>query len=179
MIATHLIKQAGVKRSEAATGAVTLIQRFGSAANFNIHLHGLVLDGVYHTGTEGAPVFRTAPAITNEKLQALLDKIIRRILRLLTRLGHLIEEEGKTHRDVAARIHATARSPGAAPTPASDTLSRGDCAHAHGARVRMTWARLLKRVFDLDLERCERCGGKMKIIEAPSTGSGQALKSER
>jgi hypothetical protein len=29
VIATHLIRQAGVKRSEAATGAVTLIQRFG------------------------------------------------------------------------------------------------------------------------------------------------------
>ena len=40
VIATHLIKQADVKRSEAATGAVTLIQRFGSAANLNIHLHG-------------------------------------------------------------------------------------------------------------------------------------------
>jgi hypothetical protein len=38
VIATHLIRQAGVKRSEAATGAVTLIQRFGSAANLNIHL---------------------------------------------------------------------------------------------------------------------------------------------
>ena len=36
VIATHLIRQAGVKRSEAATGAVTLIQRFGSAANLNI-----------------------------------------------------------------------------------------------------------------------------------------------
>jgi len=35
----------GVKRSAAATGAVTLIQRFGSAANLNIHLHVLVLDG--------------------------------------------------------------------------------------------------------------------------------------
>ena len=27
-------------------GAVTLIQRFGSTANLNIHLHCLVLDGV-------------------------------------------------------------------------------------------------------------------------------------
>ena len=35
----------------------------------------------------------------------------------------------------------------------------------------MTWARLLKRVFDLDLERCEQCGGKLKIraaIEEPA-----------
>jgi hypothetical protein len=33
VIATHRIRQAGSKRSEVATGAVTLIQRFGSAAN--------------------------------------------------------------------------------------------------------------------------------------------------
>jgi hypothetical protein len=97
VIATHLIKQAGVKRSEAATGAVTLIQRFGSAANLNIHLHGLVLDGVYHTGADGALVFHAAPALTGEKLQALLDKIITRVLRLLTREGHLVEEEGVTY----------------------------------------------------------------------------------
>ena len=32
VIATHLIKKAGAKRSEAASGVVTLIQRFGSAS---------------------------------------------------------------------------------------------------------------------------------------------------
>ena len=30
----------------------------------------------------------------------------------------------------------------------------------------MTWARLLKRVFDIDIERCPQCGGKLKIIAA-------------
>ena len=97
VIATHLIRQAGVKRSAAATGAVTLIQRFGSAANLNIHLHGLVLDGVYCATGEGVPVFHRAPALTGEKLQALLGKIITRILRVLTREGHLVEEEGVTY----------------------------------------------------------------------------------
>ena len=97
VIATHLIRQAGVKRSEAATGAVTLIQRFGSAANLNIHLHALVLDGVYRTTGEGVTVFHPAPALTSEKVPALLDKIIARILRLLTRQGHLVEEEGVTY----------------------------------------------------------------------------------
>ena len=46
-------QQAGLKRRQADTGAVTLIQRFGSAANLNIHLHCLVLDGVYRN-SEGA-----------------------------------------------------------------------------------------------------------------------------
>jgi hypothetical protein len=39
-----------------------------------------------------------------------------------------------------------------------------DCAHAHGGSARMSWARLLKRVFDIDIERCPRCGGNLKII---------------
>ena len=38
VIATFLIQQTGFQRTEAHTGAVTLIQCFGSAANVNIHL---------------------------------------------------------------------------------------------------------------------------------------------
>ena len=30
----------------------------------------------------------------------------------------------------------------------------------------MRWARLSKRVFDLDTDLCPRCGGKLKIIAA-------------
>ncbi len=93
VIARFLLKQAGLKRATADTGAVTLIQRFGSAANLNIHLHCLVLDGVYRR-TEGKPVFRQARAPTREELRGLLDKIIVRLLKVLIRLGYLVEEEG-------------------------------------------------------------------------------------
>ena len=110
-IATFLFTQTGISRTEAATGAVTLIQRFGSAANLNIHLHALVLDGVYgnldavdtagstdeSTPAPPAPIFHPAGAPTHAALEALLAKIITRILRLLTRLGHLVEEEGETY----------------------------------------------------------------------------------
>jgi Zn-finger nucleic acid-binding protein len=30
----------------------------------------------------------------------------------------------------------------------------------------MSWARLLKRVFDIDIEHCPKCGGILKIIAA-------------
>ena len=99
-ITSHLIQQTGSKRAEAATGAVTLIQRFGSAANLNIHLHGLWLDGVYQTAgeaSESEPVFHEAAPPTAAQLATLLDKIIKRILRLLTKAGHLIEEEGMVY----------------------------------------------------------------------------------
>ena len=42
--------------------------------------------------------------------------------------------------------------------------------HAH-ASARMSWARLLRRVFDIDLEHCPQCGGDLRIIasiEAPA-----------
>jgi hypothetical protein len=41
VIATHLIKKAGHDHATARTGAVTLIQRFGSALNLNIHCWGI------------------------------------------------------------------------------------------------------------------------------------------
>ena len=78
---------------EADSGAVTLIQRFGSAANLNIHLHCLVLDGVYRRGTDGAPEFVEALAPTDEALRAVLHKIITRMMKLLTRREALVEEQ--------------------------------------------------------------------------------------
>ena len=96
VIAGFLRKQAGLQRAAAETGAVTLIQRFGSAANVNIPLHCLVLDGVYQR-TGGEPDFQAARAPGCAELQGLLEKIIVRLLRRLSRLGYLIEEEGITY----------------------------------------------------------------------------------
>ena len=41
-----------------------------------------------------------------------------------------------------------------------------DHAHGQGETPRMSWARLLKRVFDLDVKHCPNCGGALKIIAA-------------
>jgi len=38
-IPSHLIGKAGLTRTSGATGAVTLVQRFGSALNLNVHFH--------------------------------------------------------------------------------------------------------------------------------------------
>ncbi len=96
VIARFLLKQAGLKRCAADTGAVTLIQRFGSAASLNIHLHCLVLDGVYRS-TEGEPVFQAARAPTRAELEGLLDNIIARLMKMLTQLGYLVEEQGVSY----------------------------------------------------------------------------------
>ncbi len=91
-LSTFVIHQAGLTHAQAQTGAVTLIQRFGSAANLNIHLHCLMLDGVYHL-TDGVPIFQAIPAPTTDQLQALLTRIITRLLKALTRHGALMEED--------------------------------------------------------------------------------------
>jgi len=97
VITRHLLGQAGLKADEADSGAVTLIQRFGSAANLNIHLHCLVLDGVCRRGAEREPMFVQVPAPPDEALQAVLHKIVTRTMKLLTRRGVLVEEQGQTY----------------------------------------------------------------------------------
>ena len=52
--------------------------------SLNIHLHCLVLDGVYHT-TEGLPVFHAVCAPTAEGLQVLLTRIIKRLMNRMHR----------------------------------------------------------------------------------------------
>jgi Putative transposase len=62
----------------------------------NIHLDCLVLDGVY-LNRDGVPLFHEAAAPSTDELQAVLLKIITRTMRLLTRLGALIEESDRTY----------------------------------------------------------------------------------
>ena len=95
-ITRFLLDQAGLKAEQADGGAVTLIQRFGSAANLNLHLHRLGLDGVYRR-SDVEPDFVEVPAPSDEALQAQLHKIIGRLMKLLTRRGVLVEEEGSSH----------------------------------------------------------------------------------
>jgi hypothetical protein len=78
VITCHVLGQAGRSvqgADEAESGVVTLIQGFGSSANLNIHLHCLVLDGVYRRGADGTPEFVDAPTPTDEALHSVLHKI--------------------------------------------------------------------------------------------------------
>src|SRR5690606_42144110 len=83
---------ASVTRSKAAMrpsleNAVTLIQRFGSALNLNVHLHMLVLDGVYRREGGGQLRFVPVPAPSEAELRRLVQRIAERIGRSLERSG--------------------------------------------------------------------------------------------
>jgi hypothetical protein len=93
-IATHLIKKAGFTRKTAQTGAVTFIQRFGSALNLNVHFHMLFLDGVYVERADGRLRFRWVKAPTSAELNQLTQTLARRIGRHLERQG-LLEQDAE------------------------------------------------------------------------------------
>ena len=82
-IATHLIRKAGLSPRNAQTGAVTLIQRFGSALNLNIHFHMLFLDGVYVERTDGSLRFCRVKVPTSTELARLPQILALRVGRCL------------------------------------------------------------------------------------------------
>ena len=92
-IATHLIKKAGFSRKTAQAGAVTLIQRFGSALNLNIHFHMLFLDGAYVERPDGSLRFCWVKAPTSAEFTRLTQKT------LALRIGRHLERQGLLERD--------------------------------------------------------------------------------
>jgi hypothetical protein len=78
-----------------ATGAVTLIQRFGSALNLNIHFHILFLDGVYVYRDNRPPQFQRVKAPDKSELEDLVQLISQRVGRCLERQG-LLEQDSES-----------------------------------------------------------------------------------
>jgi len=94
-IATHLSHKAGLTKPAAQTGAVTLIQRFGSALNLNIHFHMLFLDGVYTRGAQRRPMrFQRIKAPNRVELTRLTHTIAHRVGRYLERQGLIDHDAG-------------------------------------------------------------------------------------
>jgi hypothetical protein len=68
-------------------GAVAVIQRFGGALNLNVHVHALVLDGVFASDRAGDLDFHSAPRLTALDVAEVLATIEPGIKRLLDRRG--------------------------------------------------------------------------------------------
>ncbi len=74
------------------SGAVTAIQRFGSALNLNVHFHCLSFDGVYvQTHHQRPPRFQELPAPTDGEVAQLVAAIHQRVIGHLRKKGLLGE----------------------------------------------------------------------------------------
>ena len=99
VISTFLIKQSGrAVKSGAQSGAVTLIQRFGSALNLNLHFHMLYLNGVYDNKGYFWPVKPPIPGDLDE----LTHKIAKRVSRYLERSGYLYRDAETEYLDLVS-----------------------------------------------------------------------------
>lgn len=65
---------------------VTWVQRFGSAANLNVHLHSLATEGVWVEGKQTANWHTLAPP-TSEEVAAIAWDVCRRVTKRLQRRG--------------------------------------------------------------------------------------------
>jgi hypothetical protein len=93
-IGQYYVNQAvtgGLERATVHPGSVTFIQRFGSAINVNLHVHGVFMEGVYldRTAVGLKPRFVTSEAPSDADIAAVLQKISHRVIRKLRRLGYL------------------------------------------------------------------------------------------
>ena len=68
-------------------GAVTAIQRFGSALNLAPHFHSLLLDGVYPGPAHQPAPFLLLPPPTTEDVARVMAGTARRVMRLLEKRG--------------------------------------------------------------------------------------------
>ena len=68
-------------------GGVAVIQRFGGALNLNVHIHALVMDGVFARDHGGALCFHPTPHLTTLDVAEVLATVELLIMRRLERRG--------------------------------------------------------------------------------------------
>jgi len=74
------------------TGGVTVIQRFGSALNLNVHFHTLMIDGVYELRLGGPPIFDPVPAPTDDDVATIAGAVLRKVGEKVARLDDVAED---------------------------------------------------------------------------------------
>jgi hypothetical protein len=102
VISDHLCNKAGFKRSQAKSGSVTLIQRFGGSINLNVHFHQIFLDGVYELDEEGKPAhFHITKAPTLKELGDCLERIIQKVAKWLEKRGIIERDQDSLQLDLS------------------------------------------------------------------------------
>jgi hypothetical protein len=76
-------------RGRLQTGSLTVVQRFGSSLNLNVHFHVIGMDGVYAEQPDGNLLFHPLPAPSDEDIARLARAVCRKVTR---HLGQLVGE---------------------------------------------------------------------------------------
>ncbi len=166
-----------------------------SIPELRVNAHGFSLHAAVRWGADQRKELEqlcryiTRPAIANERLklnragQVVLQlkspykdgttHIVMEPLEFMERLAALVPRPRlhliRFHGVLAPNAKLRSKIVPAPAERAAETSSEN--AQASGASPRMGWARLLKRVFDLDIEHCPNCGGSLKIIACPEPSS--------
>ena len=74
---------------------------------------------------------------------------------------HLIRFHGVLAPHATLRTQIVPGKPDQVPTPSEDH----DASH-RSTQARLSWAQLLKRVFEIDMAHCPQCGGPLTLIAA-------------
>jgi hypothetical protein len=93
-IAQFYVNQAvkhGAERHNVQPGSVTFLQRFGGALNANLHYHVIAIEGVFLGRTDQGltPRFIKGEPPSDADIADVIQKISRRVIRKLRRLGYL------------------------------------------------------------------------------------------
>jgi len=90
-------KQRGIleKVREAHPGAVTFIQRFGSALNLNTHFHSIFSDGIYTENDAGELTFHRLPGPTLAEVRKIAGKIAKKVHRWLEQRMQELQENNE------------------------------------------------------------------------------------
>jgi hypothetical protein len=78
------------------TGSLTVVQRFGSSLNLNVHFHVIVMDGVYAEQPDGCMLFHPLPAPSDEDIARLARAVCRKVTRYLGQLTREDKEQQLT-----------------------------------------------------------------------------------
>ena len=82
-------------------GSVTFLQRFGGALQLNLHYHVIVMEGVFLDRTDQGlkPRFLKGEPPSDADVANVVQKISRRVIRNLRRLGYLEACSGQVKMD--------------------------------------------------------------------------------
>jgi hypothetical protein len=158
--------------ADGRSGAVAVVQRFGGALNLNVHLHALVLDGVFAVDGSGV-AFHPVRRLTREDVAAVVAVIARRVARLLERRGLVGGTESSGAPDLWSE-----EAPVLAAVAAASVEGRVALGPRAGARVRLC-GDPPEDVAPMTLGPCHAQVGGFDLHAGLVTRAGQRDRLER